>query len=71
MTHREYEARVARQIAQYATEPIHDAPPIYEYLSNTYLRPQPSSRLREFSASAREMLNWKWKLHNTYCHVAY
>jgi hypothetical protein len=40
MTDREYEARVARQIAQYATEPIHDAPPIYEYWSNTYLRPK-------------------------------
>src|SRR6516162_8818145 len=40
MTGREYEARVARQIAQYATEPIHDAPPIYEYWSNTYLRPK-------------------------------
>jgi len=36
----EYKARVARQIAQYATEPIHDAPPIYEYWSNTYLRPK-------------------------------
>jgi hypothetical protein len=31
---------VARQIAQYANEPIHDAPPIYEYWSNTYLRPK-------------------------------
>jgi hypothetical protein len=40
MTDSEYEARVARQIAQYATEPIHDAPPIYEYWSNTYLRPK-------------------------------
>lgn len=40
MTNREYQARVARQIAQYATEPIHDAPPIYEYWSNTYLRPK-------------------------------
>jgi hypothetical protein len=40
MTNREYKVRVARQIAQYATEPIHDAPPIYEYWSNTYLRPR-------------------------------
>lgn len=40
MTDREYEARVARQIAQYATEPLHDAPPIYEYWSNTHLRPK-------------------------------
>jgi hypothetical protein len=40
MTDRDYEARVARQIAQYATAPLHDAPPIYEYWSNTYLRPK-------------------------------
>jgi hypothetical protein len=40
MTGREYKARVARQIAQYATAPLHDAPPIYEYWSNTYLRPK-------------------------------
>ena len=40
MKNREYKARVARQIAQYATEPLHDAPPIYEYWSNTYLRPK-------------------------------
>jgi hypothetical protein len=40
MTDREYKARVTRQIAQYAIEPIHDAPPIYEYWSNTYLRPK-------------------------------
>src|SRR6516225_882974 len=40
MKNREYKARVARQIAQYATEPIHDAPPIYEYWSNTYFRPK-------------------------------
>lgn len=40
MTDPEYEARVARQIAQYATEPIHHTSPIYEYWSNAYLRPK-------------------------------
>src|SRR5215469_12275480 len=40
MTGREYKARVARQIAQYATAPLHNVPPIYEYWSNSYLRPK-------------------------------
>jgi len=45
MPHSDYQARVADQIAQYAEEQIHDHPPIYEYWSNTYLRPKLQSVL--------------------------
>jgi SAM-dependent methyltransferase len=41
----DYQAQVAHQIAQYAAEKIHDLPPIYQYWSNTYLRPRLNSVL--------------------------
>jgi SAM-dependent methyltransferase len=36
----DYKAKVAHQLAQYATADIHDLPPIYDYWSNHYLRPK-------------------------------
>jgi SAM-dependent methyltransferase len=40
MPNTDYEARVADQIAQYSASKIHDHPPIYQYWSNTYIRPR-------------------------------
>jgi 2-polyprenyl-3-methyl-5-hydroxy-6-metoxy-1,4-benzoquinol methylase len=40
MANMDYQARVAQQVAQYATSEIHDVPPIYDYWSNTHLRPR-------------------------------
>lgn len=40
-----YKERVKNQIAQYASAEIHDLPPIYDYWSNTYLRPKLNSVL--------------------------
>lgn len=36
----DYRERVAGQIAQYATEEIHDVPPIYAYWTDTHIRPR-------------------------------
>jgi len=41
----DYQARVAHQIAQYATEDIHDVPPIYDYWADTHIRPRLNSVL--------------------------
>lgn len=45
MPHLDYQSRVADQIAQYADAEIHDNTPIYDYWSNTYLRPKLNSVL--------------------------
>jgi Methyltransferase domain len=41
----DYQARVAHQVAQYATAEIHDLPPIYGYWSDTHIRPRFNSVL--------------------------
>jgi SAM-dependent methyltransferase len=40
-----YETRITQQIAQYATEEIHDVPPIYDYWADTHIRPRLNSVL--------------------------
>ena len=41
----DYQARVAHQVAQYATAEIHQVTPIYDYWSDTHLRPRLNSVL--------------------------